>query len=217
MPHFQAVIFDLDGLVLDTEPTYCLAWRQAAADLGVELDDAFFAHLSGCQGSDVEAALLAQAGADFALADFRRLSADHWRRHVDSHGIAVKAGVHDLLQRLRELSLPFGLATNSRRHYAGQCLRLAGLEHAFPLLAARDDVAKGKPEPDVFLLAASLLGAAPAGCLALEDSLPGLTAAHRAGMAAVLVTDCAATARAGADVALRVLASLQEVSPEFFR
>ncbi|WP_054775104.1 HAD family hydrolase, partial [Methylogaea oryzae] len=153
MPHIQAVIFDLDGLVLDTEPTYCLAWRKAAADVGITLDDVFFAGLSGCQGSDVEAALLAQTGPALDMEDFRRRSAAHWHRHVDEHGITAKGGARELLQRLNERGTPYGLATNSRRRYAEQCLRLAGLDTAFPVMAARDDVAQGKPAPDVFLLA----------------------------------------------------------------
>lgn len=216
MAEFQAVIFDLDGLVLDTEPTYRLAWENAAGDMGLLLDEVFFAGLSGCQGSDVEAALLARAGADFALADFRRRSAAYWRRHVEAHGIGVMAGAHGLLRHLREKGVPFGLATNSRRQYAEMCLRLAGLEEVFPVIAARDDVARGKPEPDVFLQAARLLAVAPLHCLALEDSLPGLTAAHRAGMAPVLVTGCPLTARGGTAMAIRVLPSLEAVFPAFF-
>jgi HAD superfamily hydrolase (TIGR01509 family) len=211
MAGFDAVIFDLDGLVLDTEPTYRLAWERAAQEMGFALDDAFFAGLSGCQGSDVEAALLARVGSDFALPEFRRRSGEHWRSHVESHGIAVKAGAGRLLEHLRQSGLPFSLATNSRRQYAERCLHLAGLAGAFPLMVARDDVARGKPAPDVYLETARRLGLAPAACLVLEDSLPGLTAAYQAGMAPVLVTDCAATAQAGAALAWRILESLEDV------
>ncbi|TAN53825.1 MAG: HAD family phosphatase [Methylococcaceae bacterium] len=208
---FTAVIFDLDGLVLDTETTYRLAWERAATDMGHSLNDAFFAGLSGLQGSEVEAALLAELGTDFALADFKQRGDRHWQRHVDRHGIAVKPGFHALLEHIQRRRLPFGLATNSRRHYAELCLRLAGLDATFPIMAAREDVARGKPAPDVFLQAARLLGAEPDSCLVLEDSLPGLTAAHQAGMAPVLITHCADTARAGAELALRVLPTLDAV------
>lgn len=208
---FSAVIFDLDGLVLDTETTYRLAWERAATEMGFALGDAFFAGLSGLQGSAVEAALLAELGQDFALTDFKQRGDRHWQQHVDRHGIAVKPGFHALLAHIQQRCLPFALATNSRRHYAELCLHLAGLDDTFPVMAARDDVARGKPAPDVFLQAARLLEAAPEGCLVLEDSLPGLTAARHAGMAPALITHCADTAKAGAALALWVLPTLDAV------
>ena len=184
---FSAVIFDMDGLVLDTESTYRAAWRQAALALGHEFDESFFLALSGLQSRDVEQALRVYCGDGFNLNEFNRLSALYWRRHVYAHGIEVKHGFRLLLEFLIRQNIPYCLATNSSAANAYECLELAGLKDVFAIVVTRDQVRQGKPAPDIFIEAAACLAVPIDRCLVLEDSHAGIEAASRAGALPVLI------------------------------
>jgi len=184
---FAAVIFDMDGLVLDTESTYIKAWQQTAEGMGFELADDFGQAISGLQYADIERLMLAQYGADFDLATFNQLSAGHWRANVEKDGIAVKAGFAQLLNIIKQQTLPFALATNSPKINAFECLALAGLKDVFPLIVTRDDVQHGKPAPDIYRHTAACLQVDIKQCLVLEDSPTGVAAAVNAGAFCVYV------------------------------
>lgn len=187
LPPFRAVILDMDGLVVDTESTYCHAWQQAAADLGGSYPEEFVLGLFGLNADDVKVALRESWGPGFDEERFHRQAEHRWYEHLDSHGIARMPGLDRLLDQLRGNGIPYALATNSDAHHAALCLSRAGLEAEFPLRVTRDQVAWGKPAPDLFLEAAHRLGWVPEVCLVLEDSGPGLAAARAAGTRAVLV------------------------------
>ena len=187
LPPFAAVILDMDGLVLDSETTYCGAWRKAAADVGHALDDGFLESLFGRHADDVVQALAGELGSRFDRERFFRAAERHWFEHIETHGIPRMPGVEALLASFREASIPFALATNSDGHYARLCLERGGLSEAFPVMVTRDQVALGKPEPDVFLEAARRLDVDPTNCLVLEDSETGLLAARAAGTQPILI------------------------------
>lgn len=210
MSGFSAVIFDLDGLVLDSESGYRAAWRRAAAEWGATLDEDFFLALSGQEAGVVDHALAAILGEEAALRRFWARATQHWREHVERHGIAVCPGFHELMTWLGERRVPCALATNSRMRHALECLRVAGLMDVFACLAARDQVRRGKPAPDVYLAAAARLGVAAADCLALEDSPVGLASARAAGMRCILVPGAPPHPEA-TDRAWRTFSSLLEV------
>jgi beta-phosphoglucomutase-like phosphatase (HAD superfamily) len=182
-----AVIFDMDGLVLDTESTYSIAWQQAASAMGHHLPEPFCLSLSGLHYSDIEPKLAEFCGAGFDLQTFNRLSGDYWRIHVNGHGIKIKHGFTELIELLVKRNLPYCLATNSRQANTLECLELAGIKDIFQLVVTRDHVQNGKPEPDIFLKAAELLGVDIARCLVIEDSHTGIVAASRAGAVTVLI------------------------------
>jgi len=184
---FAAVIFDLDGLVLDSESTYFAAWRLAAAEMGWPLDDAFCATLSGLQGGMVYQRLQRHCGPDFDLERFAALSRRHWLAYLQQRSIPVKPGFFKLLEVIKQLQLPFALATNSRRKDAEFCLEHAGLHDVFQSIISRDDVASGKPAPDIFHRAAEMLGLPAQHCLVLEDSPIGVAAAKTAGAICIFV------------------------------
>lgn len=184
---FSAVIFDMDGLVLDTEATYFIAWQQAAARLGCTLSDNFCQSLSGLSGVDVKEKLLAECGEDFGLTRFNQIAGEIWRNYVNRHGIEVKRGFHELLAFIIEQQLPYCLATNSRMNNALECLDLANLTNIFSTIISRDQVAQGKPAPDIFLTAAETLQVPIQQCLVLEDSHAGIVSAMKAGAFAVFV------------------------------
>lgn len=184
---FDAVIFDMDGLVLDTESTYIAAWKQAAVAMDYELQDDFCLLLSGLHYRDVAAKIVDCCGPGFDLEAFNRLSAKFWRDYVNSHGIAVKPGFIELLELLSRYEVPYCLATNSSTVNALECLALAGIADVFTIVVTRDHVPCGKPEPDIFFKASELLQADIKRCLVIEDSHAGIVAASRAGALSVFV------------------------------
>lgn len=184
---FSAVIFDMDGLVLDTEITYCFAKQQAGYVLGYEFSEQFWMSMSGLHQKDIEQKLLACCGTDFDLAAFNDTANDIWHDYVVANGINTRHGFFQLLDFIVEQSIPYCLATNSNAVNAVKCLKFAGIQDIFPIIVTRDDVRHGKPEPDIFLTAASKLNVDITRCLVLEDSHTGILAASRAGAYSVLV------------------------------
>jgi HAD superfamily hydrolase (TIGR01509 family) len=205
----DAVIFDMDGLMLDTEPIYKLAWQRAADDLGFDLHDELYLTLIGRTNADGEALLRDAFGPTFAVDAFRQRWADYWYDQIATSGAPMKAGLDDVLRLLDEHRIPKAIATSSNRDDA--VFVLNDLANRFDVLITGHDVAHGKPAPDIFLLTACRLGVAPARCLVLEDSEAGITAAHRAGMLAIMIPDLKHPSPEVAALAYRVCSSLHDV------
>jgi HAD superfamily hydrolase (TIGR01509 family) len=184
---FSGILFDMDGLVLDSEATYVSAWQRAARDLGKSLADSAAERLFGRHADDVAVRLGEMLGPSFDRADFFKRAEGHWFEILARDGIPRMPGIEALLEHLRQNTIPFALATNSDRHYADKCLGAAGLDQVFQIMVTRDQVAQGKPAPDLFEEGARRLGLTPARCLVLEDSETGLRAARAAGCYAVLI------------------------------
>lgn len=209
---FSAVIFDMDGLVLDTEITYSHAWQKASAEMGNEFTEDFCLSMSGLHYQAIEQRLMSFCGADFDLKEFNRLSGDYWRQYVNEHGIPVKKGFFNLLDKINNEAMPFCLATNSRQVNAQECLKLAGLEGVFSIVVSRDDVSKAKPAPDIFLTAAEYLNTPISQCLVVEDSLTGIEAAVLAGAQSVLIPSLFPVEQAAVDLANFFFNDLDELS-----
>jgi beta-phosphoglucomutase len=184
---FKGFIFDMDGLVLDTEPTYFAAWQRAAELMGYQLEPNSFKRLSGSTYSEVEKQLKTLLGDGFNLQDFKQAGTKYWRKHVREHGIAIKPGVTDLLDYALQQGIPVCLATNSWAVYAKHCLAIAGLTYRFPLMVTGDDVEHVKPAPDIFLKAAELMSLDIKQCVIFEDSHTGILAASASGAYTVYV------------------------------
>ena len=184
-----AVVLDMDGLMLDTEPIYKVAWQQASLELGFDLDDLTYSTLIGRPNEDCEAVLLAHFGPRFPMAQFRSRWPALWRAVVQERGVPHKSGLLELLMFLDAQQIPTAIATSSDADYTEFSLRSAGLAGRFRVIVTRDQVAHGKPAPDTYIEAARRLGQDTADCMALEDSDAGVLAACAAGMAALCVPD----------------------------
>ena len=207
----RAVVFDMDGLMLDTERMARETWQGAAVDCGVDLDDELFLRLVGRTRRDSAEILQAEWGARASLDAFRARCSARWEAEVLARGIPVKPGLLDLLDFLDEAALPRAVATSTGRAGAERSLTLAGVLDRVDHVVTGDQVERGKPAPDIFLLAAERLGVLPAHCLVLEDSIHGIMAAHAAGTVPVMVPDLVAPTDETARLAHRVLPSLDAV------
>lgn len=185
----SAVIFDMDGLLVDSEPLYMQAWQTAASELGRDLTVSMYGSLLGRPESDCEDAILELFGSDFPLASFRSLWKQIWVELVESGALQPKEGALELLDALQDTGTPLALATSSSRRYATITLAETKLADFFEHVVVAEDVVQGKPAPDAFLLASSRLQVSPSRCIVLEDSAAGAEAGLAAGMHVVLVPD----------------------------
>lgn len=181
----RAVVFDLDGTLIDSEALVKEAHFAACAELGVTMTDAQFLSLVGLHREANDLQLKGYYGEDFPLEHFIGLT----RAHVGDRVAPLKAGAVELMDALDEIGLPFGLATSSRRPWVKRHFAAHSLDARFRVVVTRQDVVEGKPHPEPYLHASKLLGAEPADVLALEDSYAGITSAHAAGCMTVMVPD----------------------------
>jgi HAD superfamily hydrolase (TIGR01509 family) len=185
----DAVFFDLDGTLVDTESIALITGLRAFAEVGHPVDEAFMHALVG-KAEPQANAIIRAAHPRLDLPAFQTA----WRAGFDgmmqSDGLPLKSGATELLGLLDH---PLGLVTSTGRHGAHHKLGLAGLAHHFRTVVTLDDVRTPKPAPDPYLLAADRLGVDPARCVVFEDSDVGAEAAHRAGCIVVQVPDVAPT------------------------
>ncbi len=140
LPEFSAVILDLDGLVIDSEPAYQAAWKQAGHYISYPLCENLLRSFAGKSYDLIEQSLRAEFSPSFPIDRLREKSAELWREAVEVTGIAVKPGLHALLAVFEQYTIPYCLATNSEQRYAEKCLHYAGLSDAFPKRITRDQV-----------------------------------------------------------------------------
>jgi HAD superfamily hydrolase (TIGR01509 family) len=184
----EAVLFDMDGLLLDTEVMYIEAMQQAARSLDREMALDFCHSMVGVPERECSLMIEAYYGDGFSIEEFRGRFYGLLRGLLEA-GIPLKPGVVELLDFLADRGLPLAVATSSERRTAERHLAKAGILDRFTALATRNDVERPKPHPDIYLEAARRLGVAPERCLAFEDSNIGLEAAHASGAMAFMVPD----------------------------
>lgn len=188
-PLIRAIIFDMDGLMLDTERIAQQAWQQAGTDLGYTLPDEIYRQAIGRTAQATEQIFRAYLGNNSPFDEIYQRKQQYYHEAIEAGRIPRKAGLSALLDLVDELGLSKAVATSTARPLAIQKLRVTDLLGRFPDLVCGDEVANGKPAPDIFLAAAAKLEMSPSYCLVLEDSPAGVRAAHAAGMIPIHVPD----------------------------
>ncbi len=186
---YAGVVFDMDGILINSEPLFRRAAQQAARDLGHHLSDETYAMWMGLPPRAVEAAVVESMGPSFPMRAFRDEFRRIWIDHTEQHGMPPQPGMLDLLKSLRERGIPFSVATSTQRDQALRSLELAGMGAFIDVLVAGNEVSEGKPAPEIFLRAAAGIGIAPERCVAMEDSSVGVHAASAARMLTIMVPD----------------------------
>ena len=202
----EAVVFDMDGLMLDSERAINDCMARASRELGHDLPESLWLQMIG-GGEGLCRRLLAERIGDDATIELLARTEAMYDVVADA-GIDHRPGIVDLLDWLVARGIPRAVATSTRRPLAMRKLAAAGLLPYFDAVCTSSDVAAPKPAPDVYLLAASRLGIEPARCLVLEDSPTGVRAALAAGMTPVQVPDMLEPDAAARALGHRIVASL---------
>jgi HAD superfamily hydrolase (TIGR01509 family) len=185
----QAVIFDMDGLMLDSQRIATEVWKSAVEAFGYRLTDETRLSLIGRTISDTNAILRSAFGSNFPINEIRRLATEEFSALTRDSGIPVKRGLRELLDFLDQKHLQTAVATSTSRYYCLRSLQRSDLAHRFKVIVCGDEVPQGKPAPDIFLRASELLDVVPERCVVLEDSYAGVRAAHNARMIPIMVPD----------------------------
>jgi len=185
----RALIFDMDGLLMDTEGVYKRSWTAAAGDLGFDLTDELYLELIGITVADCEQRLQAAFGETFPLDRFREEARERYEQLIAKEGIPMKPGVADVLAWTKARDIPCGVGTSTVTDEARSRLQHHGVLEAFVAVIGGDQVSRGKPDPEIFLKVADALKCSPQHCLVFEDAHSGVHAARAGGMNVVLIPD----------------------------
>lgn len=205
---YKAAIFDMDGLLIDSERAVRDAWLQVARRNNVALTEAQYLQVVGRNEADSKAILGGIFGGKSPFEEARRCVDLLLSEGEAARGHAVKPGAVALLSRLRARAVPCGVASSTRISEVRRRLDQARMLAYFGAICGGDEVAKGKPGPDLFLLISRRLGVKAEDCLVFEDSAHGAIGALAAGMSAVIVPDLNMP---GADIRANCVAVLQSL------
>ena len=185
----RAVIFDMDGLMFDTERISKTAWGIAGRECGIDNGETLIYSAFGRSKEENSRMLREACGEDFPCERFFARRVEIMDAIIAKNGLPVKPGLYERLDFLEQNGYRRAVATSTRREHAMRYFSMAGITDRFDAVATGDMVQRGKPFPDVFLKACELLGEAPENCLALEDSLNGIRAAFNGGLQPFMVPD----------------------------
>jgi len=207
----QAIVFDMDGLLLDTERIALATFEDACRAHGLDVARAVYERCIGTSVKGTRDILGGELGFDV----YDRLSREWFTRYearVLTQAVDVKDGGREILELTRSLRIPVALATSTATELARTKLRLAGLLDFFAAIVGGDRVTHAKPHPEPYLVAASRLGYAPNQCWAIEDSDNGVRAAHAAGLFVFQVPDLVQPAAEVRGIGHLVVDSLSDVA-----
>ena len=210
-----AVIFDMDGVLLDTENIAKQCWKSAAETVGWEDWEKTYLGVVG-NPMDVQQAAMNETLGEEGGTRFREVIREHFREGFSGGPLPVKTGAEEVLSLLHENGIPLAVASSTIEEIVRRNLTDTDLLHYFDKVIGGDQIRNGKPAPDIFLKAAEVLDRPPEECYVIEDSFHGIRAAHYAGCHPVMVPDVLQPTREIADLAQEIFPSLLETA-EYFR
>lgn len=186
---YKAVVFDMDGVIFDSERLVLSGWERAAKSYGLEGVGEVFLKCIGTNAVETKKIFLAHYGEAFPYDEFRKVGSAYFHEQCKDDLVPMKPGVAEILRYLNDAGYLVGLASSTRYEFVYREIKAAGLLPYFRNLTCGDMLKKSKPEPDIFLMACDSLGVRPEEAIAIEDSYNGIRAAYRAGMFPVMVPD----------------------------
>jgi len=185
----KGIVFDMDGLMFDTEQLAAKAWTFAGEQMGLNITEAMAIKTLGLNKEDTDRVLSDEVGQAFDSTTARKIRGDYMTSHIEKNGIPVKTGLFELLDYLNKNHYKITVATSSEQEVARYNFNKAGISKYFDQIVCGDMIERGKPEPDIYLRASEIIGVKPYECLALEDSPMGILSAYRAGLKPVMIPD----------------------------
>lgn len=212
----KAVVFDMDGVLFDTERVCMESWVSVAKRRGMQGMREVFPLCIGRSSTDDENVLKEHYGNDFDYWAFRQEASEEFWREIEEKGLPQKKGVRELLDYLREDGWKVGLASSTNRASVMNHLDRAGITPYFSFVIGGEEILHSKPEPEIYLKACEGLGTLPEETYAIEDSYNGIRSAHGAGMKAIMVPDMLAPTKEMEEKSLVILSDLLKVL-DYFR
>ena len=209
--NMKAVIFDMDGVIFDSERLVLEGWLELGKKYGIPDIDKVFPKCIGSNAVASKQIFLDYYGEDFPYDTYKQETSADYHAKYDGGRLPMKRGIKELLQFLKENGYHIGLASSTRYEVVRQQLEDAGILSYFETLTCGDMVKKSKPEPDIFLKAAETLGVHPQDCIVIEDSYNGIRAASRACMFPIMVPDMIAPDEEMEQLAKAIFSDLYEV------
>ena len=185
----KGVLFDMDGVVLDTEKLYCRFWREAAMALGYPMTVEQAMGMRSLSARAGQIKLESYFGPGVSREVMKQKRVELMDAYVAVYGVEAKPGIGELMDELKRRGIRTAITTSSPMDRVRRYLQPLGLADKFDCLCSVYDVAQGKPEPDIYLHGAASVGLSPDECLAIEDSYAGILSASRAGCLTVLIPD----------------------------
>jgi HAD superfamily hydrolase (TIGR01509 family) len=207
----SAVIFDMDGLMFETERLAREAWERAMADWGYVIPEGIYLTVVGRTAQQTQTIFRQALGAHLPIEAIHHRKKQYLEDTLTQHGLPFKPGLVELLEQLEQWRLPKAVASSTARDSVLRNLTRANLTQRFAVIVGGDEVPRGKPAPDIFLAAARHLNVQAEGCVVLEDSEAGVQAASAAGMKPIMVPDLKPPTAESRGVAYRIVPSLREV------
>ena len=185
----QGIIFDVDGVLFDTERLAHQTWLTVSREMGWPQVGEAYLEFVGQNRADTFAKMSAMFGEAFPKETFMRVCSAYSQAKIEREGVPMKPGVRELLAFLNARHIPAALATSTGRERTSRRMELTGLGPCFSAIITGDQVVHSKPDPEIYRLACEALGTDPAHTLAIEDSRNGILSAHGAGMPVIMVPD----------------------------
>ncbi|GLB31241.1 hydrolase [Lacrimispora amygdalina] len=207
----KAVIFDMDGLMFDTEKLYDTAWEYAGKQFGYVIKQEDLNPMRGANQALVQDLFYKKFGPEFDFMRIRKSRIEYMEQYIGIHGLPHKPGLTELLEYLKEKGYQMAVATSTPEEPARRYLTMEGVADYFDVCIYGDMAAKSKPDPEIYIKALKQMGREPKECLVLEDSPNGVLAGFQAGCSVVMIPDAIQPDHADKQRTVRILPNLNEV------
>ena len=204
----RGAIFDMDGLLIDSERIWQATWHELARERGIVLPDSFAAEMCGLGGAAAAELIRRRYGTDDPRPIQMECAARVHRK--EENGVPLKAGVRTILEGMRAEGYRIAIASSSPAEMIHRNLKPHGIDSLFDVFTSGKEVPRGKPDPDIYLLAAERLGLPPEECYAFEDSCKGIESGWRAGCRTIMIPDLVQPDERTREMCSCVFASLGE-------
>lgn len=211
MKKAEAVIFDMDGVLIDTERISFKSFQEVFKKYSYEIDEKFYLTMIGRNVKSIRGLMENEYGTSFPFDEIYEQKVNLSREIISRDGVIMKKGVHELIDYLIKENYKIAVATSTSRIRALQLLEEIGVKQKVNFVICGDQVENSKPDPEIFLKAAKGLGVEPEKCIVIEDSDAGITAAHAAKMIGINVPDMKNLDDETKKLAFKICESLLEV------
>ena len=211
MKNIKAVIFDMDGVLIDTERISFNAFKEVLNGYNYEMSEKFYLTMIGRNIKGIKELMLNEYGSDFPFEEIYDKKVEIAVGIIESDGVVIKPGVHEIIDYLKDKNIKIAVATSTRKERAHYLLEEIKIKDKVNYIICGDQVVNSKPDPEIFLKAAKGLGVEPENCIVIEDSDAGIMAALRAGMKGINVPDMKMPDDNMKKLAFKICSSLSEV------